>query len=76
LNQAIAIIGASIFFEMLMKHNFVHAGCHGGNIMVKIEKNIKWYRPIFDTFKDLQKWIIAHVIKISFDSPLLKKLAE
>lgn len=69
------MIGASIFFEMLMKHNFVHADCHGGNIMVKIEKNIKWYRPILDTFKDLQNWIIAHVIKISFDSPLLKKLA-
>ncbi len=27
-------------------------------------------------FKNLQNWIIAHVTKNFFDSPLLKKLAE
>lgn len=36
LNKAIAKLGADTFFEMLMKHNFVHADCHGGNIYVRI----------------------------------------
>jgi hypothetical protein len=67
------MLGASTFFEMLMKHNFVHADCHGGNIFVRIEPNIKWYRPFKDMFKNLQNLIISHVIKLSFDSPLLKK---
>lgn len=70
------MLGASTFFEMLMKHNFVHADCHGGNILVRIEKNMKWYRPLNDMLKNLQNWIIAHVIEISFDAPMLKKLAE
>jgi predicted unusual protein kinase regulating ubiquinone biosynthesis (AarF/ABC1/UbiB family) len=61
---------------MLMKHNFVHADCHGGNIYVKIEPNIKWYRPFQNMFTNLRNLFIAHIIKISFDSPLLKKLAE
>ena len=69
------MMGAQVFFEMLMKHNFVHADCHGGNIYVRIEPNMKWYRHFNDMFKNLQNWIIAHVIKISFDSPTLRKLA-
>jgi predicted unusual protein kinase regulating ubiquinone biosynthesis (AarF/ABC1/UbiB family) len=28
-------LGASAFFEMLMKNNFIHADCHGGNILVE-----------------------------------------
>ncbi len=36
-NRAIAKLGASCFFEMLIKHNFVHADCHGGNIMVEVD---------------------------------------
>jgi hypothetical protein len=59
----------------MMKHNFVHADCHGGNIYARIEPNIKWYRPFKDMFKNLQNYIISHVIQISFDSPLLKRLA-
>jgi predicted unusual protein kinase regulating ubiquinone biosynthesis (AarF/ABC1/UbiB family) len=35
----VARIGASAFFEMLFQHNFVHVDCHGGNIMVKINKD-------------------------------------
>ena len=34
LNAVIARLGATTFFEMLMKNNFIHADCHGGNIMV------------------------------------------
>jgi hypothetical protein len=37
---------------------------------------MKWYRPLNNMFKNLQNWIIAHVIEISFDSPMLKKLAS
>jgi predicted unusual protein kinase regulating ubiquinone biosynthesis (AarF/ABC1/UbiB family) len=35
LNAVIARLGASAFFEMLMKNNFIHADCHGGNILVE-----------------------------------------
>jgi predicted unusual protein kinase regulating ubiquinone biosynthesis (AarF/ABC1/UbiB family) len=35
----VARVGASAFFEMLFQHNFVHVDCHGGNIMVKINKD-------------------------------------
>jgi predicted unusual protein kinase regulating ubiquinone biosynthesis (AarF/ABC1/UbiB family) len=38
LNNVIARIGAKTFFEMLMKNNFIHADCHGGNIMVSIKE--------------------------------------
>lgn len=36
LNSVIANLGAKTFFEMLMKNNFIHADCHGGNIMVEL----------------------------------------
>ena len=36
MNKFIARVGANAFFEMLIQHNFVHADCHGGNIMVSI----------------------------------------
>lgn len=34
-----ANIGAKGFFSMLMHYNFVHADCHAGNIIVKINKS-------------------------------------
>lgn len=37
LNAVIARLGATTFFEMLMKNNFIHADCHGGNIIVEIQ---------------------------------------
>jgi predicted unusual protein kinase regulating ubiquinone biosynthesis (AarF/ABC1/UbiB family) len=36
LNAVIARLGASCFFEMLFKNNFIHADCHGGNILVEL----------------------------------------
>jgi len=60
---------------MLMKHNFVHADCHGGNIYVRIEPNIKWYRTFQNMLVNLSNLFIAHIIQLQFDSPLLKKLA-
>ena len=38
LNAVIARLGATTFFEMLMKNNFIHADCHGGNILVEVTK--------------------------------------
>lgn len=38
LNAVIARLGAAAFFEMLMKNNFIHADCHGGNILVEVTK--------------------------------------
>lgn len=35
-NKEMARNGASVFFEMLMVHNFIHADLHAGNIYVKI----------------------------------------
>lgn len=37
LNSVIARMGADTFFEMLMKHNFIHADGHGGNIIVEVK---------------------------------------
>ncbi len=34
LNKVIAKLGSEVLFEMLMKNNFVHADCHGGNIFI------------------------------------------
>lgn len=36
LNKVIARLGSTTFFEMLMKNNFIHADCHGGNILIEI----------------------------------------
>ena len=36
MNKVIASIGAKAFFSMLMKYNLVHADCHAGNILVRI----------------------------------------
>lgn len=38
LNEVIARIGAKTFFEMLMKNNFIHADCHGGNILIELSE--------------------------------------
>lgn len=36
-------MGADTFFEMLMKHNFIHADGHGGNIIVNITEKSKTF---------------------------------
>lgn len=37
LNKVIARLGSEAFFEMLMKNNFIHADCHGGNIFIEVK---------------------------------------
>lgn len=52
LNAVIARLGATTFFEMLMKNNFIHADCHGGNILVSIqEKSLTFFGEIWEYMK-------------------------
>jgi predicted unusual protein kinase regulating ubiquinone biosynthesis (AarF/ABC1/UbiB family) len=75
LNKTIARIGAMTFFEMLFKYNFIHADCHGGNIIVKIS-------PRKFTFKDFLldciykgfRFIENLAVKFSGESEIAKEL--
>lgn len=52
LNAVIARLGATTFFEMLMKNNFIHADCHGGNILVQMqEKSLTFFGELWDYIK-------------------------
>lgn len=52
LRPVIARLGAETFFDMLIKHNFIHADAHGGNIMVEItDKSLTFFGEIHDYFK-------------------------
>ena len=54
LNKVIARLGSEAFFEMLMKNNFIHADCHGGNILIEMrEKSYSWFAEIKDFFKEI-----------------------
>ena len=54
LNSVIARIGAQTFFEMLMKNNFIHADCHGGNFLVEIQqKSTTWFGDLWDKVKEV-----------------------
>lgn len=53
LNAVIARLGAKTFFEMLMINNFIHADCHGGNILVEIrDRTPTFFGEIWDYLKD------------------------
>ena len=75
LNKVIARIGATTFFEMLMKNNFIHADCHGGNIMVTIKERSN---GILFNIKDMAKRIYNAVeqrlVSLTFSSKLFKDL--
>ena len=76
MNKVIANLGAKAFFAMLMKNNFIHADCHGGNILVRMKENpnpvIRHMRSFFDKAKS---FIINQVIKYGYDSECLKRLS-
>jgi predicted unusual protein kinase regulating ubiquinone biosynthesis (AarF/ABC1/UbiB family) len=77
LNKVIANIGAKAFFSMLMKHNFVHADCHAGNIMVRIkEAPFELSTKTVDLFERARNYLISQFIKYGFDSEFLRKLSE
>jgi predicted unusual protein kinase regulating ubiquinone biosynthesis (AarF/ABC1/UbiB family) len=43
---------------MLMKNNFVHADCHGGNILISSEeRDYNFFTEVWDYLKDV--WYIA-----------------
>lgn len=75
LNKQIARIGALTFFEMLFKYNFIHADCHGGNIIVKLQ-------PMKFTFKDRLlgllykgfRFVENIAVKLSGESEIAKAL--
>jgi predicted unusual protein kinase regulating ubiquinone biosynthesis (AarF/ABC1/UbiB family) len=69
MNKVIANIGAKAFFSMLMKHNFVHADCHAGNILVKIREDPNSIKTqLLDFFNKSKNYLISQVIKYGFDS--------
>lgn len=75
LNNVIARIGAMTFFEMLMKNNFIHADCHGGNIMVKIKEHSNTLKEeVTDFFRGVYKAIEKKLMLWSFSSKLFKDL--
>lgn len=53
LNAVIARLGATTFFEMLMKNNFIHADCHGGNILVELtHQSTSFFGEIWEYLKE------------------------
>ena len=61
------------FFEMLFKYNFVHADCHGGNIMVKISPRA--FAPkdlLFDLIYHLFRFVENIAVKLSGESAIAK----
>ena len=43
---------------MLIKNNFVHADCHGGNIIISMsEKPYNFFTEVWDFLKDV--WYVA-----------------
>ena len=47
-----------MLFEMLMKNNFVHADCHGGNFFVSYEERpYNFFTEVWDFLKDV--WYVA-----------------
>ena len=75
LNSVIARIGATTFFEMLMKNNFIHADCHGGNILVKVsEKSQSVLGEVADFFKEKLNQLESYFLEATLNSETLKRM--
>ncbi len=72
----VARVGASAFFEMLFKHNFVHVDCHGGNIMVKINKDYSIWTELRDYGRIIRSYLWTKVIRLFLHTDYLKSLAD
>jgi predicted unusual protein kinase regulating ubiquinone biosynthesis (AarF/ABC1/UbiB family) len=69
LNRFIAMIGAKSFFSMLMQHNFVHADCHAGNILVRITEDKHPISTKVKNFvKNIRNYCIYWYITFGFNS--------
>ena len=53
-----ARLGAKAFFEMLMKNNFIHADCHGGNLLISLQKHDSSF------FSEISQYVLEHIQKI------------
>lgn len=54
------------FFEMFMKYNFIHADCHGGNIMVRIiDKKFTVFDKCLDIVYRSFRWFENILVKLS-----------
>ena len=72
-----ANIGAKAFFSMLMQYNFIHADCHAGNIIIKINKSESPLGNTFEFYKNkIHNYILSKVMKYGFKSDYLKRLSE
>jgi predicted unusual protein kinase regulating ubiquinone biosynthesis (AarF/ABC1/UbiB family) len=60
---------------MLFQHNFVHADCHGGNIMVKINKNYSALNELKDYYDIISRYIVNKLTKLAIGTKYLKNLA-
>lgn len=73
----IARLGALTFFEMLMKNNFIHADCHGGNIIVDIqERSYNFFTEIRDFVKEKLKVLEEYLTLSELKSDVLRRLFE
>ena len=60
---------------MLMKNNFIHADCHGGNIFVEIqEQYYSWFTEVTSYIKEVLFNLETKVKSLYFDTERLKQL--
>lgn len=58
-----------------MKNNFIHADCHGGNILIEIrEKSYSWFTEIKDFFKECFFSLETKLKSLTFETEKMKKL--
>lgn len=75
LNKTIARIGGMTFFEMFMKYNFIHADCHGGNILVRIiDKPFTRADRALDLLYRGFRWLENILVRLSGESQVAKEL--
>jgi len=60
---------------MLMKNNFIHADCHGGNILVRIkERSGSFFETVKDLFRRAYRAVEKKLVTLPFRSKLFKDL--
>ena len=52
-----------------MKNNFIHADCHGGNILVDIqEKSVTFFSEVWDYLKEQLYKVEEYCVSTALDS--------
>jgi predicted unusual protein kinase regulating ubiquinone biosynthesis (AarF/ABC1/UbiB family) len=60
---------------MLMKNNFIHADCHGGNIFIEIrEQSYNFMTEIRDSMKELYYSLETKLKSMNFSTEKMKRL--